>query len=239
MNSTDDRYPVDWVSNTINEAVVVNDNSLDGGGSGGDGLNDPLNGFDVSIVLNDDDCDVEPLEAVNPGEIRDDVVILVESKEADADCENVDVINVSNVEDASSKAETLDEVIDDADASISKDEINSSVALGAAERDWLDERDRLTERDLAIEMDSSVGVKERDSMAGSDDVVNSDSSLVNVTSRKFEVETICSRENEAGALVWDVPMEVENEELNEVSVRKGGIDTEALFEEKTEVKLKV
>lgn len=68
-------------------------------------------------------------------------MILVESKEADTDCENVDVIDVSNVEDASSKAEGLDEVTGDADVSMLKEDINSSVGLGVTERDWLDERD--------------------------------------------------------------------------------------------------
>jgi len=34
-------------------------------------------------------------------------------------------------------------------------------------------------------------------------------------------------------------MEVEKEGLNKGSLRKGGIDTEALFEEETEVKLNV
>lgn len=138
MNTTDDRYPVDWVSNTVNEAaVVLSDNSWNDGASGVDELNDPLIGSDVSFVVNDCDCDVEPLER----ERGDEIVILVESKEADADCENVDVINVSNVEDASSKAEGLDEVNGDADVSMSKEDINSSVGLGVTERDWLDERD--------------------------------------------------------------------------------------------------
>ena len=138
MNTTDDRYPVDWVSNTVNEAaVVLSDNSWNDGASGVDELNDPLIGSDVSFVVNDCDCDVEPLER----ERGDEIVILVESKEADADCENVDVINVSNVEDASSKAEGLDEVTGDADVSMSKEDINSSVGLGVTERDWLDERD--------------------------------------------------------------------------------------------------
>ena len=138
MNTTDDRYPVDWVSNTVNEAaVVLSDNSWNDGASGVDELNDPLIGSDVSFVVNDCDCDVEPLER----ERGDEIVILVESKEADADCENVDVIDVSNVEDASSKAEGLDEVTGDAVVSMSKEDINSSVGLGVTERDWLDERD--------------------------------------------------------------------------------------------------
>lgn len=138
MNSTDDRYPVDWVSNTVNEAaVVLSDDSWSDGASGVDELNDPLIGSDVSIVVNDSDCDVEPLER----EGGDEIVILVKSKEADADCENVDVMNVSNVEDASSKAEALDEVTGDADVSMSKEDTNSSVALGVTGKDWLDERD--------------------------------------------------------------------------------------------------
>lgn len=233
VNTTDDRYPVDWVSNTVNEAaVVLSDNSWNDGASGVDELNDPLIGSDVSFVVNDCDCDVEPLER----ERGDEIVILVESKEADADCENVDVINVSNVEDASSKAEGLDEVTGDADVSMSKEDINSSVGLGVTERDWLDERDWLTDGDLVVEMDSFAGVKESDSMAGGDDVANL---LLVKVARKSKLEAICSRENEAGALIWDVPMEVEKEGLNKGSLRKGGIDTEALFEEETEVKLNV
>lgn len=199
VNTTDDRYPVDWVSNTVNEAaVVLSDNSWKDGASGVDELNDPLIGSDVSFVVNDCDCDVEPLER----ERGDEIVILVESKEADADCENVDVINVSNVEDASSKAEGL-EVTGDADVSMSKED---------------------------------AGVKESDSMAGGDDVANL---LLVKVARKSKLEAICSRENEAGALVWDVPVEVEKDGLNKGSPRKGGIDTEALFEEETEVKLNV
>lgn len=233
VNSTDDRYTVDWVSNTVNEAaVVLSDDSWSDGASGVDELNDPLIGSDVSIVVNDSDCDVEPLER----EGGDEIVILVKSKEADADCENVDVMNVSNVEDASSKAEALDEVTGDADVSMSKEDTNSSVAPGVTGKDWLDERDWPTEWDLVIEMDSLAGVKERDSMAGGDDVANL---LFVKVARKSKLETICSRENEAGASVWDVPMEAENEGLTKGSLRKGGIDTEALFEEETELKLNV
>lgn len=47
-------------------------------------------------------------------------------------------------------------------------------------------------------MDSLAGVKERDSMAGGDDVANL---LFVKVARKSKLETICSRENEAGASV--------------------------------------
>lgn len=47
-------------------------------------------------------------------------------------------------------------------------------------------------------MDSFAGVKESDSMAGGDDVANL---LLVKVERKSKLEAICSRENEAGALI--------------------------------------